>query len=319
MTERIIISSESQGERLDKFLCGRLPDLSRTKIQKLIKDGLILINEKTTTVHYFLKNKDRLEISLEEAPNAAKAKTKEINRKKESKKSKKLLDRIKIIKDTDDFLILEKPAGLLVHATAVSTAQTLVDWLLDKYPRLKKIGEDPQRPAIVHRLDKDVSGLMLIPKNQAAFDYFKNQFKQHLIVKKYLCLVTGRIAKDEDEINFPISRSRTKQGLFAAHPHNHEGKKAITRFAVVKRYLNHTLLEVQILTGRTHQIRVHLLGYGHPVVGDKLYLTGMKQKNNPGRIFLHAAELAFTDPDGEKRTFTSKLPRKLSLFLDKIK
>ncbi len=313
MTNNVItINLQSQGRRLDKFLTEHL-SLSRSQIQKMIKSGQVLIDQKPAAVHHFLKLNDKIEIQEK------KIGVQEKKTKKQKEKPNRLFSQIKIIAEEPDFLILEKPAGLLVHPTETSKSGTLADWLIAKYPPLAKIGEDPLRPAIVHRLDKDVSGLMLIPKTQDSFDYFKQQFKLHNIIKKYLALVSGTVVKDEEIINFPISRSRTKRGLFAAHPHNHEGKKAITKFNVSKRFRNYTLLEVQILTGRTHQIRVHLLAHGHPVAGDKLYNGRLKTKNGLDRIFLHATELEFIDPAGKQWRFKSRLPKKLADFIKKLK
>ncbi len=315
--EKITIDQEHAGKRLDKFLVERFPEISRSQIQKAVKDGTVLINGRSILPHHFLKNQDLLEIKEAEEKKSTAEHSTRITR-EEFVKSKKF-SKIKVIKETNDFLIIEKPSGILVHPTDTNKFGTIVDWIMEKYPQLKQIGEDPTRPAIVHRLDKDVSGLMLIPKTQAAFDYFKQQFKNHTIIKKYLALVEGAVPRDEDEINFPIGRSRTKPGLFAARPLNQDGKKAISRFRVIKRFRNFTLLEVEILTGRTHQIRVHLLSYGTPVVGDKLYHPKLKPRNNPGRIFLHAAELIFTGPDGKVYHFKSKLPALLAKFEKKLK
>ncbi|MFA5029778.1 MAG: RluA family pseudouridine synthase [Patescibacteria group bacterium] len=330
MIENItIINSNSQGQRLDKFLVEKLPELSRSQIQKAIKDGLALVNDKKVTVHHFLKAGDVVKIiplSSKEGPGGGSE-----SREKKNKPSKPLPASPwkgagpKIIADEPEFLIIEKPAGLLVHPTEKGETDTLADWLIAKYPKLKKIGEDPSRPAIVHRLDKEVSGLMLIPKTQEAFDYFKNQFKKHTIVKKYSTLVCGQIAAAEGEIDLPIGRSKNKAGLFAAKPHSQWGekdKKAVTRFKVIKKFKNYTLLEVEILTGRTHQIRVHMLALGHPVLGDQLYgkkPTNKKTKTTPERIFLHATRLAFSDQQGQPREFISPWPAELENFIRTLK
>lgn len=318
--ETISVSAEQTGYRLDKLLVERFPDISRSQIQKAIKDGLVLVGGKKVAVHHFLKTADEITIkeSSGEGTKENTAKQKKISQ-EQIKKAEGLLKKVKIITEEKDFMIIEKPAGLLVHPTDTSTVPTLADWLSENYPALKKIGENPARPAIVHRLDKDVSGLMIIPTTQDGFDYFKSQFKQHTITKKYIALVEGPIERDEGEINLPIGRSKTKPGLFAARPLNQDGKKAITRFKVKKRFHNFTLLEVEILTGRTHQIRVHLLSQGHPVAGDRLYHPKLRPKDDPGRIFLHAAELIFAGTDGKEYHFESKLPNILKEFEDKLK
>ncbi len=233
----------------------------------------------------------------------------------------------KIFEDKN-FLVINKPAGLLVHGADHIKEPTLADQLLKKYPELIKIGEDPIRPGIMHRLDKQVSGLMVITKTQAYFDHLKKQFQDRTIIKIYTALVYGKIEKDEDEINFPIQRS-SKGHKMAALPFTtkgkftEEGRQAITEFEVIKRFINYTLLKVKIKTGRTHQIRVHLSAYGHPVVGDDLYSTKKtREKNkklNLGRIFLVATKLSFTDLDKEQKTFIIELPEELKNFLKHVK
>ncbi len=318
--KKIVVNLENRGQRLDKFLVDKLPNLSRSQIKKLIKNEVILVNGKKSAVHQFLKQGNIIKISNDKLPIP--------------KKSEKYIIKAtaqppaepKIMAEENDFLIMEKPAGLLVHPTEKNETNTLVDWLIDQFPQLKKIGENPERPALVHRLDKDVSGLMIIPKTQEAFDYFKQQFKYHNIIKKYIGLVYGEIKKDEAEINFAIGRSGHKKGLFAARPKSKKeplddkAKKAITNFMVLKKFKNYTLLEIQILTGRTHQIRVHLLAYGHPIVGDRLYfLKKLKPKINLERIFLHAYYLSFMGPDNRPYEFNSKLPADLELILTALK
>lgn len=309
MNKSITIKEKSQGQRLDVFLTETLTELSRSQIQKLIKSGNVLVNGSTSSVHNFLKAGDKIQITS--LTNEAKQDTTKTT-KNPKENNRKLFPAVKIIDEQEGFLIIEKPSGLLVHPTDKNETDTLVDCLVEKYPALKKVGEDPARAAIVHRLDKEVSGLMIIPKTQDAFEYFKSKFKLHEITKKYLALVYGETSKDGDEIDFPIARSKNKPGLFAAKPHSQiddESKKALTIFKVLKRFKNYTLLEIQILTGRTHQIRTHLLAYGHPIIGDKLYKNNrLKDKIKAPRIFLHAAELEFIDNCGEKRHYISKLP-----------
>ena len=230
--------------------------------------------------------------------------------------------------ENNKFLIINKPAGLLVHGANHIKEPTLADQLLKKYPELAKVGEDPCRPGIMHRLDKQVSGLMAVAKTQIAFNHLKKQFQDRTITKIYTALVYGKIERDEDEINFPIQRS-SKGHKMAALPlttkgqATQEGRQAITEFEVIKRFINYTLLKVKIKTGRTHQIRVHLSAYGHPVVGDDLYGTRKtKEKNkklNLGRIFLVANKLSFIDLNGKQKTFKIDLPEELKNFLKKIK
>ena len=230
--------------------------------------------------------------------------------------------------ENNDFLVINKPAGLLVHGANHIKEPTLADQLLKKYPELAKIGEDPCRPGIMHRLDKQVSGLMVIAKMQAYFDHLKKQFQDRTIIKIYIALVYGKIEKDEDEINFPIQRS-SKGHKMAALPFTtkgkltKEGRQAITEFEIIKKFINYTLLKVKIKTGRTHQIRVHLSAYGHPIVGDDLYSTKKTREKNRkiklNRIFLAATELSFMDLNKKQKTFKINLPNELKEVLQKIK
>lgn len=312
------ITKEQAGQRLDKFLSVELNELSRSKIQKKIKDGLITIKDKQITPHYSLKEGDIINI----------ADSKRTEEKKTTVKKNKKTPKIEIIKTTKEFIIVNKPAGLTVHGADHIEETTLADILIKKYPELTKIGEDPARPAIVHRIDKDVSGLVVIPRTQDSFDNLKQQFVHRKIEKKYTALVYDPIEKNEDTITFPIGQARTKHRM-ASFPNtvkgekNKTGKRAITEFKIVKKFINYTLLKVKIKTGRTHQIRVHMSAYGHPLVGDNLYGTKMtkikNKKNDLKRIFLVADELSFVDLKGERQSFTAPLPKELENFLEKIK
>ena len=309
LKNNFIIEKESQGKRLDKFLTEEL-EISRSQIKKIIKAEQVLVNNKPATVHRFLKVGDKIEIQDSKLPIPTKIQLLKTA-------TTGLFKAIKVVAEKDDFIIIEKPAGLLVHPTDKNETDTLVEWLVKKYPELVKLGEDPGRAAIVHRLDKDVSGLMLIPRTQDAFDYFKKLFQQRTLTKRYIALVYGEIEKNADEITLPIGRSKTKPGTFAARSKKLTAKDrtAITRFKVKQRFKNHTLLEVEILTGRTHQIRVHMMAYGHPIVGDKLYQNKKHKKSAIDRIFLHAGFLSFIDLAGATQEFDSQLPNSLQSFL----
>jgi len=252
------------------------------------------------------------------------------------------IDFPEIIFEDDDYLVINKPAGLAVHGGGNIKEETLADLLIERYPEIISVGENPERPGIVHRLDKDVSGLMVLAKNNDSFESLKAQFKKRDINKQYLALAHGKIENDEGEINFPIKRSRDGYKM-AAMPLNavdlltrrspksrdtgniagvFKAKEAVTLFKVKQRFVNYTFLEVKIKTGRTHQIRVHLFAYGNPLVGDNLYCTKKtKTKNekvNLGRVFLMASELSFSDLQGEKREFSLELAPELKAFLPKF-
>jgi len=240
-----------------------------------------------------------------------------------------------IIFEDENYLVINKPAGLAVHGGGNIKGETLVDWLLKKYPKIKTVGEDESRPGIVHRLDMDVSGLMVIAKNQDSFIDLKNKFKNREVQKEYQALVHGQVSKDSDLIDFPIKRAKdgyrmaalpknTVDLLTRRHPKNRDNgnigglfksKEALTEFTVLKRFVNYTLLQVKIKTGRTHQIRVHFFAYGHPLAGDDLYYTKKTAPKNKklglGRVFLVANKLSFMGRDGKKLEFSLDLPKEL--------
>ncbi|MDD3435116.1 MAG: RNA pseudouridine synthase [Patescibacteria group bacterium] len=246
----------------------------------------------------------------------------------------------KIIWETNDYLVLNKPAGWTVHGGAGISGPLLTDWLHKHYPSINDVGDNYLRPGIVHRLDKEASGLMVVAKTNTAWQYFKELFKSRQVGKTYWALVHGQIAKDEGVLNFPIKRASSghrmvalpfidqsltekknlnnrDRGLVKARE---KAKNALTKFNVLKRFINYTLVEVKIKTGRTHQIRVHFFAYGHPLLGDQLYTTKKtKVKNEKAkleRIFLIAKSLKFKDPAGDDKIFEIDLPADLESFLN---
>jgi len=221
----------------------------------------------------------------------------------------------KVVFENKDFFVIDKPAGLLVQPTKYQKENTLVDWLIKNYSETKLIGKE-NRYGIVHRLDKDASGLMVIAKNKKIYYHLINQFKNQKVKKKYLVLVNNCPPTNEGIIDFPIGR--TKRGKIVAVKYRKEikfEKKAKTKYKIKKNFNNYTLLEVEPLTGRTNQIRVHLKAINCPVVGDKKYI---KDKSELNRIFLHACYLGFFDLNGKWFEFFSNLPQDLKKFLDKL-
>lgn len=217
-----------------------------------------------------------------------------------------------VLFEDSDIVVINKPAGVLVHATESSNEDTLADWICKRAASVEGVGEDARRPGIVHRLDRDVSGVMVIAKTQAAFDHLKRQFAERTVEKEYTALVHGVMLQPDGEIRFSIDRS-VRDGKIAAKS-DQSGKQAITRFWVEKRFQQYTLLKVQILTGRTNQIRVHLRARSHPIVGDTRYGRG-HMPEPLGRPFLHAKRLAFLNMAGEKVEWTTPLPADLEAFL----
>jgi len=316
-TAKKIIFKEADTKRLDIFFTEKFK-ISRSQAQKMIEKNNILINGKISTkTGHPLKTGDQ--IIVEEKPIIKPTK---IEVEKETKATKAKL-KINILAETKDYIVVEKPKGLLTHSTDKNEPDSLAAILVKKYPELKKVGDDPRRPGIVHRLDKEASGLLVVARTQKMFEHLKNQFKTRTVEKEYTVLVHGKVAKDWDEIKFPIERSRNNDRM-AALPAtlrgeaNLSGKESLTEFWVEKRFVNFSLLRVKIHTGRMHQIRVHLLAYDHPVVGDPLYFQ-KKQKDKwdkvCGRLFLHCIHLAFTDLNNERQEFKSELPPELINFL----
>ncbi len=303
-----VVAEDRRGERLDAFLVSVLGGVSRSSVQKLIKNGGVAVNEEKPSVHRFLKVGDTIVL----------AKEKKSERPVEIKKrAAAKIPNPKIVFENEEFIILDKPAGLLAHESEGSRAPAVTDFLLAHYPPIAKIGEDPSRPGIMHRLDKDVSGLMVVAKTQDAFDTLKKQFQQRKVKKTYIALAHGEFSKSHDVIDFPIER--TVGGKMAARPKGAEGKKAVTEFEVIQTFHHYTLLRLKLMTGRTHQIRVHLFAYGNPLVGDTLYRRKKVKPEPLGRVFLHAAELGFSDTGGEWHEFSSPLPPKLKEFLKTLK
>lgn len=285
--------------RLDVFLTAQLPDMTRSAIANRIKNGGATVNDKPASVHRFLKNGDKISFETDKIERPKKGE-------KVAAKAPKLPP-LKIIDETPDWIVINKPSGLLVHPDSGHASGTLVDMLVAHDPKITKIGEDPSRPGIMHRLDKEVSGLMVIAKTQDAFDNLKHQFAEHSVEKKYLALVHGEVRHDEDDVKFRIARSTSKARM-AALPENEskKGKAAWTHYKVIKRFAGATLVELEILSGRTHQIRAHMHGLGHPVIGDTLYVLRRTDRSlKHPKLMLQSISLEFTDPaTGVRKSYT---------------
>ncbi|MCH7758855.1 RNA pseudouridine synthase [Patescibacteria group bacterium] len=233
-----------------------------------------------------------------------------------------ILTKINILYENKEFLVIIKPAGLLVHPTKYQKIGTLSDWLIEFYPEIKVIG-DKDRPGIIHRLDKEVSGIMVVAKTLEIYQHLIEEFKNRKIKKEYVALVYGSPPKEKGEIDLPLGR--TKKGKIVAIEYRRKIKherQAFTKYKTIQRFKNFTLLQVLPLTGRTHQIRVHLKAIGCPIVGDQRYgkLKNEKIEINKelNRIFLHASYLGFYDFKKQWQEFSSDLPVDLKKFLNKI-
>lgn len=234
----------------------------------------------------------------------------------QAKKEREKLE-VKVVDESENYIVIDKPSDLLVHPTAKKEKVTLVHWLLDRYPEIETVGEFDDRPGIVHRLDKDTSGLLVVARNQEMFKHLKKQFKQRKTEKRYAALVHGEVEAQKDTIEFPIARGQ--DGRMVSKPLGSEnGKRAITKIKVAQKLNGYTLLDVQIITGRTHQIKVHLYAYNHPIVGEDYYIQEKKRTRldqQLGRPFLHAKKLCFYDLKNSKVCNESKIPKKLQTAL----
>ena len=275
--------ADKTGVRLDKYVSEKCSELSRTHAQKLINSGYITVNDHVAKVGLKLNIGDRVDIIIPPpAPTPLSPEAIPLN----------------IIYEDDDLLVVDKPAGLAIHPAPGHPNHTLVNAILSHLPSLAEIG-DSMRPGIVHRLDKDASGIMVVAKNNAAQLNLIDQFKARSVVKAYLVLVTGHLTPEDGVIEAPIGRDPRNRKRMAVVA---EGRAARTQYHVIKYIDNYTLLEVRTETGRTHQIRVHLLAIGYPVVGDATY--GVKSAFL-SRQFLHACRLGFHLPStGEYVEFT---------------
>jgi len=289
----IHIQKEDQGIRLDAFLVHYFEDLSRSYIKKLISEGHIRINESTVKAGYILKARDLIHYHI---PDDVKLDLYPINM------------NLNIVYEDDDIAVVNKPKGLVVHPSKTYQGPTLVHGLLYQLKHLSSIN-GTIRPGIVHRIDKDTSGLLVIAKNNDAHEFLSDQLKDHLIDRKYYALVHGVFKKQYVTIDLPIGRHPHKRKQMAVIQ---DGRKSITHVQVVTFYKSLSLLDISLETGRTHQIRVHLSHIGFPIVGDPTY--GIK-KEAFGQL-LHAYELTLTHPKTkEVMRFEAALPNDFEDYL----
>ena len=227
---------------------------------------------------------------------------------------------LKIVYQDENFFAVNKPSGIAVHKTGPNDPNlTLVDLILEKFPEVERVGEDPLRPGIVHRLDKETSGLMLVARNQESFNYLKNLFQKRLIRKTYLALTYGKPEDKSGTIDLPLGKIGTKQTTIIKGKKELKKREAVTEYKIIREFTDYSLLEIYPKTGRTHQVRTHLNSIGHPVVCDPIY--GGRKKYCPpelGRLFLHAQKLEFTSPSGQRLHLEVELPNELTSFLNSL-
>ena len=289
--KEFIVEKEEEGKRIDAYLAKK-EDISREHVQRIIKEENILVNGKKTKPAYKVQKNDKISLE-EEQPKEIELKAQEIP--------------IEIIYQDDDIIVVNKPKGMVVHPGNGNPDGTLVNSLMAICKdSLSGIGGEI-RPGIVHRLDKDTSGVLVVAKNDKAHINLSNQIKNHEVEKTYIALVRGIVKENEATINMPIGRNKNDRKKMAVEK---DGKEAITNFKVLERYPkdNCTLLEVKIETGRTHQIRVHLSHIGYPVIGDEVYSNGKNKWGIKGQC-LHAKKLKFKHPiTGKEMEFEAELP-----------
>lgn len=295
MLKKIIAKNIEQNSRLDSYISKKDLEISRMMVKKLLDENMIKVNGKTEKPSYKIKENDVIEIQIEE-PKEIELKAQDIP--------------IEIIYEDNDIIVVNKPKGLVVHPANGNPDGTLVNAIMAICKEtLSGIGGEI-RPGIVHRLDKDTSGLLIVAKNDKAHINMSNQIKDRQVKKTYIALVRGIVAENEATINMPIGRSTKDRKKMSV---TKIGKEAITHFKVINRYTTskgeYTLLEITIDTGRTHQIRVHLAEIGYPVIGDNIYSNGKNQFGVEGQM-LHAQKLEFIHPITEnKMVLTAPIPK----------
>ena len=296
------IQLEQVGQRLDRYLTSVLSDVSRTLSQQLIVEGAVIINGKPSKPGYSLRENDEVQMLRSATPVA----------------QKDLVQQafpLDIVYEDTDLVVINKAAGMVVHPAPGHHDDTLVNALLARYPELRNSEED-MRPGIVHRLDRDTSGLIIVAKNLRTQAACIDLMKQHKVEKRYIALVEGVVSLDRGSIDAPIGRDqRHRQRMTITVM---DGREARTHFKVIERFARHSLLLLQLETGRTHQIRVHLKAINHPIVGDAVYGSGHVHPTvNLQRQFLHAYQLSFAHPStGKIIELEASLPADLQAILD---
>jgi 23S rRNA pseudouridine1911/1915/1917 synthase len=295
-----LFTVESEGERLDKIIPVQVPDLSRAATQRLIKDGAVTVNGRLSKPSYRVQAGDEIFVRIpDETPEPVLPEDIPLD----------------VIYEDEVLLVVNKPAGMVVHPGPGHSSGTLVNAVLNHSPEVADIGP-PDRAGIVHRLDKDTSGLILIAKNEATRTALQRQFKRRLVTKTYLALVEDQVQPREGIVEAPIGRSKRHRKKMTVV---RGGRKARTVYRAIEYFARHTLLEVQPHTGRTHQVRVHLAWLGYPIVGDAVY-GRRRQRLLRSRHFLHAARLRFTHPaTDEEVEYEAPLPPKLANVLERLR
>ena len=305
------ITEPESGERLDAFLANHVPGWSRARLQRLIEEGDVLVNGQQVKASYKLRTQDQVEAELTPTP-ATEFTPEDIP--------------LQIVHEDEDIIVVNKPAGMVVHPAAGVRSGTLANALAFHFQQLSKLGGEA-RPGIVHRLDKGTSGLLVVAKTETAHQHLGDQFRAREVFKSYIALAHGQVHPRRGQIDQPIARdpgNRTRMAIVRG------GREALTLFRVREAFERFTLLDVELKTGRTHQIRVHLAWLKHPVVGDQTYGGGRDKTVYDAAVrralakldrqFLHAERLGFRHPrTNETLTFTCELPTDLRGLLEVVR
>lgn len=300
---KLLEVSEGEEGRLDKYLSDKLEDMTRSYLKKLISDDkVVLVNGNPTKPNYKLKPGDIIELTVPE-PIELEIKAENIP--------------LDIVYEDNDMLVVNKPQGMVVHPAAGNYTGTLVNALLYHCGDSLSGINGEKRPGIVHRIDKDTSGLLLVAKNDNAHQKLSSQIKEHSLTRAYKALVHGNIKQDSGRIDAPIGRHPSDRKKMTVTDKN--SREAVTNFRVIERYGRYTFVECILETGRTHQIRVHMSKNGHPIVGDKTYGVKKEEFNLAGQL-LHAYKVGFIHPvSGEYMEFVSELPDYYMNVLDRLR
>jgi 23S rRNA pseudouridine1911/1915/1917 synthase len=303
-SRHLTVEAPAAGARLDRWLVGAVPALSRARIQALIEGGHVRVDGLRRKPSHRVATGERVEIELPPPP-------------PEELEPERIA--LTVVHEDDDVLVLDKPAGMVVHPGAGHARGTLAAALLAHAPTIAGVG-GPRRPGVVHRLDKDTSGLLAVAKTQASYTSLTEQLQARTVRRVYLAVAHGRLAADQGVIDKPIGRDPRDRTRMAVQPAG-RGRRAVTHFRVLERFAEFTYLEVRLETGRTHQIRVHLASLGHPLAGDTVY--GRRRRSPPvplGGLALHATALAFTHPaTGQPMQFNAPLPARMERLLSHLR
>ncbi len=302
MEQYLFEIQENQQMRLDKYLAEQFPEQTRSYLQKLIKDGEVLVNGKSVKTGYQLSKGDEVTVNIPEP--------------KELDVEPQKMD-LDIVYEDEDVILINKPKGMVVHPAPGHTTDTLVNGLLyhckDNLSGINGVA----RPGIVHRIDRDTTGILIVCKNDMSHNSIAAQLKEHSITRRYRALVHGNVKLDQGTVEGPIGRHPVDRKKMAINERN--GKPAVTHYTVLERFGNYTLIECVLETGRTHQIRVHMTSIGHPLVGDEVYGPAKCPFKLEGQT-LHAMVLGFVHPrTGEYMEFSAELPEYFTDLLRKLR